>query len=114
MNPLALAYMQLSAAIVLEIIGTVFLVESEQFSRLIPTALMGVTFILSCYFLSQSLVVIPLGIAYALWAGLGILLTSISGFLLFQQRLDPAAIIGTGFIAIGVCTIHLFSKSTTQ
>ena len=55
---------------------------------------------------------VPLGIAYAIWSGLGIVLISLVGYFVFGQKLDPAAILGLGLIIAGVVVLNLFSKST--
>lgn len=86
MNPIYAAYLYLTTAIVCELIGTTFLTKSEQFSKLIPTALMAAFFVASFYCLSQSLKVVPLGIAYAIWAGVGIVATAIIGCLSLTRK----------------------------
>ncbi|PTD97706.1 DMT family transporter [Pseudothauera lacus] len=111
MHPLLPAYGVLGAAIVLEVIGTSFLHKSEQFTRLAPTLAMAVCYLGSFYFLSLALRTIPVGIAYAIWSGLGIVLISTIGWLIFRQTLDLAALIGLGFIITGVIVINVFSKS---
>ncbi len=74
-----LVYASLAAAIVFEVIGTTFLQKSEQFSRLVPTAAMVLFYVMSFYLLSHALKTLPLGIAYAMWSGLGIVLTTAVG-----------------------------------
>jgi len=110
MNTTLTAYGYLTIAIICEVIGTLFLNKSAQFSRLIPTLSMAALYLLAFYFLSLALRDVPLGIAYALWAGLGIVLTAVAGILLFQQKLDTAAIIGISMIVGGVLVMQLFSK----
>lgn len=114
MNPLFLAYGSLVLAILCEVAGSALLQKSEQFSKLIPTAAMGLCFVASLFFLSQALKVIPLGVAYALWAGLGIVLTALIGMVLFRFTLDAAALIGIGLIVSGVIVLNLFSQSLTH
>lgn len=109
-----LPYATLFVAIVLEVIGTTFLQRSEQFSRLVPTLLMGLCYAASFYFLSLALRAMPLGIAYAIWSGLGIVLVSLIGLLVFGQRLDLPALIGLGMIVGGVVIVNLFSGSVTH
>jgi len=109
-----LTYVTLIAAISLEVVGTTFLQRSEQFTRLVPTLLMGLCYAGSFYFLSLTLRVMPLGIAYAIWSGLGIVLVSAIGLVVFGQRLDLPAVIGLGLIVAGVIVVNLFSKSITH
>lgn len=110
----ALAYAPLALAIVLEVIATSFLKRSEQFSQLIPSIIVVVCYAGSFYFLSLALRVIPVGIAYAIWSGTGIVLISLIGYLAFGQKLDWAAIIGIGFIMTGVLIVNLFSRSVAH
>ena len=107
-------YATLFAAIALEVVGTSFLQRSEQFSRLLPTLLMGLCYGGSFYFLSLTLRIMPLGIAYAIWSGLGIVLVSLIGLLVFGQRLDLAAMLGLALIVAGVVIVNLFSGSVSH
>ena len=109
MNPILVGYGFLMLAIVFEVLGTTFLVKSEQFTRLVPTLLMAVLYIGSFYFLSQTIKTIPLGIAYAIWGGIGIILTAIIGLVIFKQTIDMPAIIGIGLIISGVIVINVYS-----
>lgn len=111
MKPIIAAYGALGAAIVLEVIGTTMLQKSEQFTRLFPTLAMAVCYLSAFYFLSIVLRTMPVGLAYAIWSGLGIVLISIIGYVMFGQKLDLAAMIGLGFIIAGVVIVNLFSKS---
>ena len=101
----------LGAAIVAETIATAALKSSEGFTKLIPSAVVIIGYGIAFYFLSITLRSIPVGIAYAIWAGVGIVLTAMIGFFVFQQRLDAAAMIGIGLIVSGVVVINLFSHS---
>jgi len=98
-------------AIFFEIIGTSSIQASQQFTRLKPSILVVVCFSLTFYFFSHSLKGISLGVAYALWSGLGIVAISIVGFFIFKQKLDWPAIIGIAFILIGVFIIRMYSKT---
>lgn len=109
-----LTYLTLFTAIALEVLGTTFLQRSEQFTRLVPTAVMAIAYAGSFYFLSLVLRSMPLGIAYAIWSGLGIVLVSLIGLVLFGQRLDMPAIIGLSLIIAGVLVVNLFSSSLTH
>jgi len=112
MNPIYVAYLYLTAAIICELIGTTLLNKSEQFSKIIPTAFMTVFFVTSLYCLSQSLKVVPLGIAYAIWAGVGIVATALIGVFVFNQKIDVPAMTGIAFIVTGVIIINMFSKTS--
>jgi small multidrug resistance pump len=109
-----LTYATLFTAIVLEVIGTTFLQRSEQFTRLVPTLMTGLCYAASFYFLSLALRTMPLGIAYAIWSGLGIVLVSVIGLLVFGQKLDLAAVTGLSLIVAGVVIVNLFSGSVTH
>ena len=111
-NALYLAYSLLGLAIISEVIGSTFLVKSEGFSKLFPSIMVLVLFSLAFYLLSQVIKTIPLGIAYAIWAGVGIVLTAIVSHVLFKQTLDTPAMIGIALIVSGVFVINLFSQST--
>ncbi|WP_068084551.1 SMR family transporter [Polycladidibacter stylochi] len=106
------AYLSLGLAIIMEVAGTSLLTVSEQFSRLLPSIGVTVCYAASFYFLSISLSSFPVGIAYAIWSGLGILLISSIGYSFFGQTLDIPAIIGLGFILVGVIIVNVFSKSS--
>ncbi len=105
------AYGALGAAIVLEVAGTTFLQMSEQFTKLVPTLLMAACYLIAFYFLTLAIKTIPIGLAYAIWSGLGILLISLIGYVVFRQSLDVAAIIGLALIIVGVIIVNVFSKS---
>lgn len=109
MNSL-LSYAALFFAIVLEVIATTFLGKSEHFTRLVPTLICGVFFAGSFFMLAQALRTLPIGIVYATWGGLGIILTTVIGVLVFKQKPDMAAIVGIALIVIGVVVINGFSK----
>jgi small multidrug resistance pump len=107
-------YLTLIAAIVFETIGTSALQASAQFSRFWPSVIVVVAYALSFYLMAQSLRFIPVGIAYAIWSGLGIVLIAVIGLAVFGQKLDIAAVIGIGMILAGILVIHLFSASSTH
>lgn len=111
--PLA-AYASLGAAIVCEVLGTTFLQKSEQFTKLVPTLAMAGFYAASLFFLSQALKGIPLGVAYAIWAGLGIVLTAVISVTIFNHTLDLAAMAGIALIIAGVMVINLFSQSISH
>lgn len=107
-------YLILTFAIVAETIGTAALQASQQFTRLWPTLLAIAAYAISFYFLGWALKYLPMGVAYAIWSGLGIVLIAIFGYLAFRQSLDMPAIIGIGLILAGLLVIHLFSTSSVH
>lgn len=111
MKPIIVTYGALGTAIILEVIGTTMLQKSEQFTRWVPTLTMAVCYLSAFYFLSIVLKSMPVGLAYAIWSGLGIVLISTIGYVVFDQKLDLAAIIGLGLIILGVVIVNGFSKS---
>jgi small multidrug resistance pump len=106
-----MTYAFLFTAIVLEVIGTSALKASEQFTRLLPILIMVACYGASFFFLSLVLRTLPVGIAYAIWSGLGIVLISMVGVIWFKQPLDFPALVGLGLIIAGVVVVNLFSKS---
>ncbi|MBB4571945.1 SMR family transporter [Rhizobium lentis] len=110
----AAVYGLLFAAIVLEVIGTTALQLSQQFTRIGPTVLVVACYAAAFYCLSLTLKSIPVGIAYAIWSALGIVLISSVGLVFFKQRLDLPAIIGLGLIISGVVVVNLFSESVSH
>ncbi|WP_026348961.1 DMT family transporter [Psychrobacter lutiphocae] len=111
MSPTLIAYSYLAGAIIFEVIGTTFLVKSEEFTRLMPTLATIVLYCCSFYLMTKSLREIPLGIAYALWGGIGIVLTVMVGFFVFKQAIDMPAVAGIALIVAGVVVLNLFSAS---
>lgn len=111
MNGAVTTYAALIAAIVCEVIGTSFLQQSQQFTRLVPTVLMAVFYGAAFFLLSITLKTLPVGVAYAIWSGLGIVLISAVGYVFFRQTLDLAAMIGLGLIIAGVVVVNVFSKT---
>ncbi|SPL71552.1 DMT family transporter [Acinetobacter stercoris] len=111
MNTLVLAYIYLACAIISEVAGSTFIVKSDGFTKLAPSIAVLVLYSIAFYLLSQVVKVIPLGITYAIWAGVGIILTAIIGVIVFRQALDLAAMIGIALIISGVIVINLFSHT---
>ncbi|RZJ78085.1 MAG: QacE family quaternary ammonium compound efflux SMR transporter [Flavobacterium sp.] len=107
-------YLFLSLAISLEVIGSSFLAKSNGFTKLVPSIIAVIAFSACFYFFSQALKLIPLGIAYAIWAGLGIVLTAMVSVFIFKQKLDLPAILGLALIVSGVLVINLLSKSASH
>ena len=108
------AYMALGLAIVAEVIATSALKASEGFTRPGPSAIVVLGYGLAFYCLSLTLKTVPVGVAYAVWSGLGIVLITAAGYVLYRQRIDAAALIGMALIVAGVAVIQLFSKTTTH
>jgi small multidrug resistance pump len=107
-------WLYLAVAIVAEIFATSALKGSEGFTRLVPSVITVFGYLISFYFLSLTLREIPVGIAYAIWSGVGIVLISLIGLVVFKQRLDAPALIGIGLICAGVLVINLFSRSSAH
>ncbi len=105
-----MSYFFLAIAIVAEVIGTSALKAAEGFSRPLPSLVVVVGYGVAFYFLSLALKVIPVGIAYAIWSGVGVALITLIGWLLFKQRLDAAALAGIAMIVAGVVVIQLSSS----
>src|SRR5690625_2683984 len=95
-------YLYLSLAIVLEVMGSSFLNVSDGFTKWLPATIAIISYIICFYFLSLSFKYFPLGIAYAVWAGLGIVLTALVSIFIFKQTLNLKAIIGIILILGGV------------
>ena len=104
-------YAILAIAIVSEVIGTLSLKASEGFTRLGPSLIVVVAYGLAFYFLSMTLKSIPVGIAYAVWSGIGVTLVALISWLIFGQKLDLAAMLGMGLIIAGVIVLNLFSNT---
>lgn len=105
------SWLFLFIAIGAEVIGTSALKASDGFSRLWPSLVVIVGYGLAFYFLSLTLRTIPVGVAYAIWSGVGIVLIALAAWLLFGQKLDFAAILGISLILAGVLIMNLFSKT---
>jgi small multidrug resistance pump len=104
-------WLALAIAIIAEVIGTTALKASNEFSRLLPSLIVVVGYGTAFYFMSISMRVLPVGIMYAIWSGMGIVLISVLGWLVYRQTLDTPAMIGLVFIIAGVIIINVFSKS---
>ena len=106
--------MYLAVAIVAEVIATSALKASEGFSRLVPSLVVVAGYGSAFFCLSLTLRTIPVGIVYAIWSGVGIVLIALAGYFVFGQVLDAPALIGMGLIVAGVLVINLFSRSAVQ
>ena len=107
-------WVYLAIAIVSEVVATSALKAAEGFTRLVPSVLVVVGYALAFYFLSLTLRTIPLGVAYAIWAGVGVALVALVGWVVYHQSLDLAALIGITLIVSGVIVLNLFSKTVVH
>ena len=101
-------------AILSEVVATTALKLSDGFTRIVPSVIVVIGYGASFYLLSISLKVLPIGLAYAIWSGVGIVLTVIAGILIWRESLDWARVIGIIFIILGILIINLFSKITAH
>jgi len=107
-------YVYLIIAIMSEVTATSTLKATNEFTRLWPSVIVVLGYAISFYFLTLSLRIISVGIAYAIWSGIGIVLVSIIAVFLYKQVLDGPAIAGIGLIIAGVIVINVFSKSVVH
>ncbi len=105
-------YLLLALAVVSETIGTAALQASQQFTRPLPSVIVVVAYAAAFYLLAIVLKYFPVGIAYAMWSGLGIVSISVIGLVAFGQKLDLAAVLGITMILGGILVIHLFSSTS--
>lgn len=106
-----MTYIYLLVAIIAEVIATSALKAANGFTNAVPTLIVVVGYATAFYFLSLTLRTLPVGIAYAIWSGLGIVLISIVGWVLYKQALDLPAVIGMALIISGVVVINAFSRA---
>lgn len=109
-----MGYLYLTIAILAEIIAKSALKASEEFTKVIPTIIVIIGYGISFYFLSLVLKLIPIGIAYAIWSGVGIIGIGLIGLFFFKQVPDLPAIIGMLLIILGVIVINVFSKTVSH
>lgn len=107
-------YVYLTVAILFEVAATTALKQTDGFTRLSPSVITLVGYGLAFYFLSLTLRVMPVGVVYALWSGMGILAITAIGWVWFRQTLDWPALVGIGLIVAGVLVINLFSKTVAH
>ena len=106
-----MGYLYLAIAIIAEVIATSALKASEEFTRLSPSIIVVLGYGAAFYFLSLVLKTIPVGVAYAIWAGVGIVLIAIVAAIMFKQIPDMPAVVGMVLIVSGVVVISVFSKT---
>nr|WP_317984041.1 multidrug efflux SMR transporter [Affinibrenneria salicis] len=104
----------LAVAIVMEVIATTCLKASDGFTRWLPGGITIVCYALSFWCLSITMRTLPIGIIYAIWSGVGIVLIGIIGWLVYGQKLDLPALIGLGMIIGGVVVVNVFSSSVNH
>lgn len=107
-------YLVLIFAVIAETIGTTALQASQQFTRLWPSVTVVIAYGISFALLGWVLKFMPVGIAYALWSGLGIVFIAMIGFVVFGQKLDLPAVLGLVLIVAGIAVINLFSATSTH
>lgn len=105
-------YLYLAIAILFETVATSAMKSSEGFTRPLPSAVVVIGYAVAFYCLSLTLRTIPLGVAYAIWSGVGIALVSLIGWLIFKQTLDVFALTGIAFIVAGVVIMNVFSRTS--
>ncbi|MDJ0870326.1 MAG: SMR family transporter [Gammaproteobacteria bacterium] len=109
-----MAYVYLGIAIVAEVIATTALKASDEFTKLVPSVIVVLGYAAAFYFLTLVLRTIPVGIAYGIWAGLGIVLITIMGAVVFKQVPDVPAVVGMALIVAGVVIVNVFSKTVSH
>ena len=109
-----MSWLYLAVAITAEIIATTALKASDSFSRLAPSVVTVLGYAIAFYCLALALRTIPVGIAYAIWSGAGIVLIGLVGWIFLRQQLDLPALIGMGLIIAGVLVVNLFSNSVLR
>lgn len=109
-----MSYVYLALAIIAEVIATSALKASNEFTRLWPSVLVVVGYLMAFYLLTLVLRTVPVGIAYALWAGLGIVLVTLVGIAVYGERPDLPAVLGMAMIIGGVAVIQVFSSVSTH
>ncbi len=104
----------LAIAIGAEVLATSALKFSDGFTRLLPSVMVLVGYAVAFYFLALTLKTIPMGVAYAIWSGIGVVLIAVIAWLVFDQRLDWPAVVGMALIVSGVVIMNLFSKTVSH
>ena len=107
-------YLYLVLAVAAETIGTSALQASQQFTRFWPSVITVVAYAVAFYLLGLTLRYMPVGVLYAIWSGVGIVLIAAIGWIVFRQPLDLPAVLGIGLIAAGIVVIQLFSRTATH
>ncbi|MDZ4162545.1 MAG: SMR family transporter [Burkholderiales bacterium] len=108
------AWLLLGLAIVAEVVGTSALKASEGFTRLGPSVVVVLGYAVAFYCLSLVLKTLPVGITYAIWSGLGIVLITLVAYVLYGQKIDLPGLFGMGLILAGVVVLNVFSKAAAH
>jgi len=109
-----MAYFYLALAIIAEVIATSSLKASAEFTKLVPSLIVVTGYSIAFYLLTLVLRSIPIGITYAIWSGVGIILVAVVGAIFYKQTPDLPAMIGMALIVSGVVIIHVFSKTVAH
>uniref|UniRef100_A0A0Q9YKM3 Multidrug transporter EmrE n=1 Tax=Candidatus Berkiella aquae TaxID=295108 RepID=A0A0Q9YKM3_9GAMM len=109
-----MSYLYLALAIIAEVIATSSLKACAEFTILLPSVLVVLGYCFAFYFLMLSLRTIPVGVAYAIWSGVGIVIVTLISYFLYRQILDIPAMVGIGFIIVGVVIIQVLSRVTAH
>ncbi len=109
-----MAYIYLTIAVICEVIATSSLKATHEFTRLVPTLVVITGYLAAFYFLTLSLKTLTIGVTYAIWSGLGIVLIAIFGYIIYREMLDIPAIIGIVLILAGIVVINIFSGTVTH
>ena len=107
-----MSYIYLFSAIVFEVIGTMLLPISKNFTKPLISILLVIAYMLSFYFLTFALKEIPIAVAYSTWAGVGIFLITLFGYLIYGQSLQWQSLVGLFFIALGVAIVNIFKNES--
>ena len=107
-------WVYLGLAIFSEVVATASLKSTEGFTRLVPSIVVLVGYSAAFYFLSLTLDTIPIGVAYAVWSGVGVATITLVSFVLYDQKIDVAGLIGIGLIVAGVVVLRLFSEASVD
>ena len=107
-------WVYLGLAIFSEVVATASLKSTEGFTRLVPSIVVLVGYSAAFYFLSLTLDTIPIGVAYAVWSGVGVATITLVSFVLYDQKIDVAGLIGIGLIVTGVIVLRLFSEASVD
>ena len=103
-------YLFLSGAVFCEVAGTMLLPATQNFTRLVPTSILAVCYLLAFYLLTFAVNKLPIAIVYATWSGLGIFTIAILGYIFFKQNLSWQAVLGLFFIVLGVILVNSYSS----
>ena len=101
-------------AIFSEVVATASLKSTEGFTRIVPSIVVLVGYCSAFYFLSLTLDTIPIGVAYAVWSGVGVATITVVSYVFYGQKIDTTGLIGIGLIVAGVVILRLFSESTVD